>query len=86
MSLVFDRVGKLQISLYLADIPWSKYLKRLENSRQFNIFPSSNRVYQVEIPDSNIKYIINLVDKLCDCKDFYEYQGPCTHAIVVMRY
>jgi hypothetical protein len=30
MSLVFDRARKPQISLYLADIPWSKYLRRLK--------------------------------------------------------
>jgi hypothetical protein len=32
-----------------------------------------------------VKYVVNLVDRLCDCKDFYEYQGPCTHAIAAMR-
>jgi hypothetical protein len=85
MSLVFDRARKSQISLHLADVPWSKYLGRLEKSRRVNVFPSGNGVYQVEIPDSGVKYVVNLVDRLCDCKDFYEYQEPCTHAIAAMR-
>ena len=33
------------------------------------------------MPDSGFKYVVNLVDRVCDCEDFYEYQGPCTHAI-----
>ena len=85
MSLVFDRAMKPQISLHLADTPWAKYLGRLEKSRRFNVFPSSNGVYQVEMPDSGVKYVVNLVDRLCDCKDFYEHQGPCTHAIAAIR-
>jgi hypothetical protein len=85
MSLVFDRARKPQISLHLADTPWAKYLRRLEKSRRFNVFRSGNGVYLVEMPDSGVKDVVNLVDKLCDCKDFYEYQGPCTHAIAAMR-
>jgi hypothetical protein len=64
MSLVFDRARKPQISLHLVDIPWSKCLRRLENSRRFNVFPSGNGVYQVEMPDSGIKYAVNLIDRL----------------------
>ena len=86
MSLVFDRARVPQISQYLANVPWSKYLNRLEKSRQFNVFPSGNGIYQVEIPDTGFKYVVNLANKLCDCKDFYEYQGPCTHAIAASRH
>jgi hypothetical protein len=52
------------------------------------VFPSGNGIYQVEIPDNftGFKYIINLTKELCTCKDFYEYQGPCTHTIAVSRY
>jgi hypothetical protein len=81
MSLVYERGKKEQISQHLADVPWLKYLKRLEKSRRLMIFPSGNGVFQVEMPDSGFKYVVNLVDRVCDCEDFYEYQGPCTHAI-----
>jgi hypothetical protein len=86
MNLVFDRARAPQISQYLANAPWSKYLNRLEKSRQFNVFPSGNGIYQVGIPDTGFKYIVNLANELCDCKDFYEYQGPCTHAIAASRH
>lgn len=86
MGLVFDRARAPQISQHLANVPWSKYLNRLEKSRQFNVFPSGNGIYQVEIPDTGFKYIVNLANELCDCKDFYEYQGPCTHAIAASRH
>jgi hypothetical protein len=86
MSLVFNRARAPQISQYLANVPWSKYLNRLEKSRQFNVFPSGNGIYQVEIPDTGFKYIVNLATELCNCKDFYEYQGPCTHAIATSRH
>jgi hypothetical protein len=50
-----------------------------------NVFPSGNGIFQVEIPDTGMKYIVNLAERLCDCKDFYEYQGPCTHAIAAIQ-
>jgi hypothetical protein len=50
------------------------------------VFPSGNGIYQVEIPDTGFKYIVNLTKELCTCKDFYEYQGPCTHAIAASRH
>ena len=50
------------------------------------MFPSRNGIYQVEIPNTGFKYIVNLANELCDCKDFYEYQGPCTHAIAASRH
>jgi hypothetical protein len=37
------------------------------------------------MPDSGVKYVVNLVDRLCDCKDFYKYREPCTYAIAAMR-
>jgi hypothetical protein len=86
MSLVFGRARKPQISHHLADVPWLKYLERLEKSRRLNVFPSGNGIYQVEIPETGFRYIVNLVDRICDCKDFYEYQGPCTHAIAASKY
>jgi hypothetical protein len=86
MNLVFDRARVLQISQHLANVPWSKYLNRLEKSRQFNVFPSGNGICQVEVPDTGFKYVVDLANELCDCKDFYEYQGPCTHAIAASRH
>lgn len=85
MKLIYDRAEKPQISLHLADVPWAKYSARLKNSRRYNVFPSGNGIFQVEIPDTGMKYIVNLAERLCDCKDFYEYQGPCTHAIAAIQ-
>jgi hypothetical protein len=85
MKLIYDRAEKPQVSLHLADVPWAKYLARLKDSRRYNVFPSGHGIFQVEIPDTGIRNIVKLAERLCDCRDFYEYQGPCTHAIAAIQ-
>jgi hypothetical protein len=63
-----------------------KFQVRLKTSQQYHVSPSSNRIYQVEIPDSGRKYIVNLAEKECDCGFFYEYQSPCAHGISAAKY
>ena len=73
MKIVHDRLRKLQQSLHIADIPIAKFNARLRISRRYACSKSSFGVYQVEIPESGIKYIVNLAEKICECKDFYQY-------------
>jgi hypothetical protein len=40
----------------------------------------------VQIPDTGVKYIVNLRERQCDCTNFMEYKSPCTHAIVACRH
>jgi hypothetical protein len=49
-------------------------------------FSFKQRNYQIEIPDSGKKYIINLAKKKCDCGSFYEYQSPYAHGIAAAKY
>lgn len=50
------------------------------------MFESGNSIYQVKIPDSGRKFVVNLKELQCDCTNFQEYRSPCTHAIVACRY
>jgi hypothetical protein len=50
------------------------------------VFESGNGIYQVQIPNSGRKFIVNLKERRCDCMNFQEYLSPCTHAIVACRY
>lgn len=86
MKMVYDRLHKPQKSPLLADIPMAKFQVRLKASQRYYVSPSSNGIYQVQIPESGKKYIVNLADKECDCKSFYEYQSPCTHGIAAAKY
>jgi hypothetical protein len=63
MKMVYDRLHKPQKSPLLADIPMAKF----QTSQRYYVSPSSNGIYQVKIPDSGRKYIVNLTEKECDC-------------------
>lgn len=86
MKTVFDRYHRPQRSKVITDIPKAKFDNRLELSRRFKVYESGNGIYQVLIPDSNIKYITNLQKQTCDCTNFQEYASPCTHAIAACRH
>jgi hypothetical protein len=86
MKMVYDRLHTPQKSPLLADIPMAKFQARLKTSRRYYVSPSSTGIYQVEIPDSGRKHIVNLAKKECDCGSFYEYQSPCAHAIAAAKY
>ena len=86
MKTVHDRFHRPQSSTTLADVPLAKFNDRLKSSRRYRVFESGNRIYQVQIPDSGRKFIVNLKERQCDCMNFQEYLSPCTHAIVACRY
>ena len=62
------------------------YTFRKLTAHRYQVFESGNGIYQVEIPDSGQRFIVNLEETKCDCGDFYEYQSPCSHAICAARY
>ena len=64
----------------------AKFQARLKTSQGYHVSPSSNRIYQVEIPQSGKKYVVNLAEKECDCGSFYEYESPCAHGIATAKY
>lgn len=82
MKKVHDRFHRKQRSTVIADVPLSKFNDRLQSSRRYQVFESGNGIYKVQILDTNVKYIVNLQERRCDCSNFSEYESPCTHAIV----
>src|SRR6266536_854403 len=86
MKMVYNWLYKPQKSPLLIDFLIAKFQARLKTSRQYHVSPLGNGIYQVKIPDSSRKYIINLVKKECDCRSFYEYQSPCAHRIATTKY
>ena len=86
MKMVYDRLHKPQKSPLFADVPMAKFQARLKTSQRYYVAPSSDGIYQVQIPDSGRKYIVNLAEKECDCGCFYEYQSPCAHGIAAAIY
>jgi hypothetical protein len=86
MKTFYDRYRRPQKSLVLADTLYIKFQERLQSSRQYRVFESGYGIHQVQIPDSGRKYIVRLRERVCNCKNFYEYQGPCVHAIAACRF
>lgn len=86
MKTFHDRYRRPQKSMVLADTPYVKFQERLKSSKRYKVFESGHGIYQVQKPDSGQKFIINLQKRVCDCTNFYEYQGPCTHAITACRF
>ena len=82
----YDHYHRPQKSMVLADIPYVKFQERLKSLKQYKVFESGHRIYQVQKPDSGQKFIINLQKQVCDYTNFYEYQGPCIHAITACRF
>jgi predicted nucleic acid-binding Zn finger protein len=86
MQLVYQRYHAPQQNSILCNVPYTKFQERLKESCRYQVFQSSTRVCQVQIPDTGIKYIVNLEEKYCSCYNFFQYRGPCTHAIAACCY
>ena len=86
MKTVHDRYYRLQRTTTIADTPLTKFNDRLKSSKRYRVFESGNGIYQVQIPDSGRKFIVNLQKRHCDCGNFQEYLSPCAHAIVACRH
>jgi len=86
MKTVYERHHRNQRSTELVDVLLLKFNERLINSRRYQVFASGNGIYQVQIPDSRKKHIVNLKEHTCNCMLFEEYQSLCTHAIIACQY
>lgn len=86
MESFYNRYHRVQQSTVLADVPFAKFKERQQTSRRYQVFKSKVGVYQVQIPDSGRKYTVELAENGCSCRNFWEYHGPCTHAIAACRF
>jgi hypothetical protein len=82
MKTVHDRFYQPQRAATIADVPLAKFNDRLQLLQRYQVFESGNSIYQVQIPDSGRKFIVNLRTNQCDCTNFQEYISLCAHAIV----
>jgi hypothetical protein len=85
MKTIYERYHRRQQSTVLADVPFAKFKERQKASQRFCVFESKASVYQVQVPDSGLKFTVNLIDNWCSCRNFWEYHGPCSHAITACR-
>ncbi|XP_062118361.1 uncharacterized protein LOC133831977 [Humulus lupulus] len=49
---------------------------------KFQVFPVNTLLYQVVVEDKGI-FLVNLMEKTCECKRFQQDEIPCAHAIAV---
>jgi hypothetical protein len=87
MQTIHDRASKArsQESQILASLPLAKFILRNRDSKRYKVHESGHGIYQVEIPDTGKKYIVDLRNKVCGCGNFQEYSAPCKHAIIACR-
>jgi hypothetical protein len=86
IKTVYERHHRNQRSAEISDVPLAKFNDRLASSRRYQAFAPGDGVYQVQIPDSGRKHIVNLKKRSCGCKYFEEYESPYTHAITACRH
>ena len=86
IRMVYYRFKEPQKSALLANIPIAKFKAWQTAARQFRVFESGNGIYQVEESDSGRRFIVNLTETKCSCKNFYKYQSPCSHTIAAARH
>jgi hypothetical protein len=55
MKTVYNRSTTKQQLQSISDIPIAKFQARIKTSRQYRVFPSGNRIGQVEDPESSRK-------------------------------
>jgi hypothetical protein len=86
IKTIYDRYYSKHRTDKVPDKLLIKFNEQYTNSRRYQVFQSGNSIYQVQIPDTGIKYIVNLSIQECDCTNFQEYGSPCAHAIAACRY
>jgi hypothetical protein len=86
MKKIYKQSNRNYKSNRIVDVQLEKFNKRARNSKRFCVTLSGNSLYQVQIPDTGYKYIVNSKERECDCTYFFDYQSPCTHAIAACRY
>jgi hypothetical protein len=87
MKTLHNRYKALQYNAVICNIPLAKFNNRLQQSRRYRVFESGNGIYQVQKPDSPVKFIVKIAERSsCTCTNLQEYCLPCSHAITACRY
>jgi hypothetical protein len=86
MKTFYDRFHCKHQNTALPDAQLKLFNERLHNSKRYKVYQSGNDIYQVELPDTGVKYIVNLKERTCECTNFQEYESPCAHGIAACRW
>jgi hypothetical protein len=70
----------------LPDATLKAFQDRQQWSRRYKVYQSGNDIYQVQVPHTGVKYVVNLLQRTCDCTNFQWYKSPCAHAIAACRW
>jgi hypothetical protein len=70
METFYNRHHRVQQSTVLTDVPLAKFKERQQTSRRYQVFKSKVGVYQVQVPNSGRKYIVELAENGCSCRNF----------------
>jgi hypothetical protein len=82
-----NRYKVLQYSTVICNVLFARFYNWIQQSRQYRVFELGNSIYQVQKPDSSIKFIDKLGKRSsCICTNLQEYCSPCSHAITACRY
>jgi hypothetical protein len=86
MQMVYQIYYKLYKNSVLCNVLYTKFQDRVKDSQRYQVIQSSTGVCQVQIPNTGIKYIVDLKERSCSYNNFFQYQGPCAHAIAACQY
>lgn len=70
MKTLYDQFNRPQRTPILADVPLSKFNDRLKTSRRYQVFAFGNGVYQVQLPDTGVKHIVDLQNVYATVRTF----------------
>lgn len=57
----------------------------MKQAARYRVYTSGDGIYQVQVPHG-AKYIVDLIDRTCECGQFYEYQTACKHALIAIQH
>ena len=86
MKTIHSQYIKSQQNSEICNVPYAKFKDCLESSRWYQVVISGNEIYQVQNPDTGLKYNIDLKKWDCICKNFQEYLTPCSHVIAACKH
>ena len=82
-----NRYKAPQHNTVICNVLFARFNNQLQQSRRYRVFELGNSIYQVQKPDSPIKFIVKLEKRSsCTCTNLQEYCSPCSHVIIACRY
>jgi hypothetical protein len=70
MKTFYDWYHRTMKDPVLPDAVLKLFQEWYQWSRRYKVFQSGNSIYQVEMPDTGIKHIVDLERRQCDCTNF----------------